>query len=186
MENLKGLKVAVLATDGFEESELLEPVRALREANAEVTILSPKTGEIQGVKHLQMGQRIKVDKKLTEGMGEYFDAVLLPGGAVNADQLRVEPAVKSFLQSMEKAKKPIAAICHAPWALISAGIVKGRTLTSYFTIQDDIQNAGALWRDEEVVSDGNWVTSRQPKDIPAFTRELLKLFANAPRPSHAR
>src|SRR5207245_2217161 len=139
--------VAVLATDGFEESELTEPVRALRNAGASVTIVALKPGEIQGVKHHDKGKKVHVDRVIGDVTADEFDGALLPGGALNADAMRVVPEVLTFLKSMQKTDKPIAAICHAPWELISAGLVRGRTLTSYHTIRDDITNAGGTWFD---------------------------------------
>ena len=177
MADLTGLRVAVLATDGFEEAELTAPVQALKDAGAEVTIISLKPGEIQGFRHDIKGVKVKADRTVKDIKADEFDAVQLPGGGLNADAMRMVPEVQSFLRAMQEAGKPIAAICHAPWELISAGLVRGRTLTSYYTIQDDIRNAGGNWVDEEVVEDGNWVTSRQPKDIPAFNRAMVKLFA---------
>jgi protease I len=186
MSELNGFRVAVLATDGFEEPELTEPVKALREAGARVTTLSPMTGEIQGVRHdIDKTIKVKVDRALKDARAEQFDGVLLPGGALNADALRMVPEVLAFLRAMQEAGKPFAVIGHAPWELVSAGLVRGRTLTSYHTIQDDIRNAGGHWVDREVVEDGNWVTSRQPSDIPAFNRALLRLFARSQVSSHA-
>jgi protease I len=177
MTDLSGVRVAVLATDGFEESELTEPVKALKEAGARVTVISPKAGEIQGVKHQEKGKKVKVDQTIADSRPEDFDAVELPGGTLNADALRAEPDVQKFLKAIESAGKPIAVICHGSWSLISAGLVRGRTLTSYHTIQDDVRNAGGNWVDKEVVEDRNWVSSRQPADIPAFNRAMLKLFS---------
>jgi protease I len=177
---LDGLRVAVLATDGFEEPELTEPVKALHEAGAQVTILSPKGGEIQGVRHdIDKTIKVKVDGTVHGARAEEFDAVLLPGGALNADAMRMVPEVQAFLRAMQGAGKPFAVICHAPWELVSAGLVRGRTLTGYHTIQDDVRNAGGHWVDREVVEDGNWVTSRQPSDIPAFNRAMLRLFSRS-------
>lgn len=177
MANLSNLRVAVLATDGFEEAELTEPVKALQAAGAKVEILSNKKGEIQAFRHHEKGSTVSVDRLLDDAQPDEYDAVLLPGGALNTDTLRVEPKVKSFLQQMQQTGKPFAIICHAAWELISANLVQGRTLTSYYTIQDDVRNAGGNWVDQEVVIDQNWVTSRQPDDIPAFNQALLKLFA---------
>jgi protease I len=180
MAKLTNFRVAVLATDGFEDSELLEPVKALQNAGARVTILSLKPGQIQGVRHdLDKTVRVNVDRTLGDVRAEEFDAVHLPGGTVNADSLRRVPEVQAFLRAMQRAGKPIAAICHAPWELVSAGLVRGRTLTSYHTFQDDIRNAGGCWGDHEVVEDGNWVTSRQPGDLPAFIRAMVNLFARS-------
>jgi len=176
-KQLHGLRVAILATNGFEEAELFEPRKALDEAGARTAVIAPKSGKIQGMKHDEKSQSVAVDSTLDKANPADFDAVLLPGGALNADALRVEPAAQKFIQEMDRAKKPIAFICHAPWLLVSAGLTKGRTLTSYHTIQDDLRNAGAKWLDKEVVRDGNWVSSRQPTDIPAFNREMLALLA---------
>jgi protease I len=185
MSELSGFRVAVLATDGFEEPELTEPVKALREAGARVTILSPRTGEIQGVRHdIDKTIKVKVDRALQGVSAEDFDGVLLPGGALNADAMRMIPEVQEFLRAMQDADKPFGVICHAPWELVSAGLVRGRTLTSYHTLQDDIRNAGGRWVDREVVEDGNWVSSRQPADLPAFNQALLKLFARSAAASH--
>lgn len=177
MTNLSNLRVAVLVTDGFEEAELTEPVKALKQAGATVEVISPKAKHVQGFQHHDKGSVVNVDRPLKDAQPSEYDAVLLPGGALNADDLRTEPQVKAFLQQMQQAGKPFAVICHAPWELISADLVQGRTLTSYHTIQDDIQNAGGKWLDRDVVVDQNWVTSRQPDDIPAFNREMLSLFA---------
>jgi deglycase len=184
MPNLTDLRVAVIATDGFEEPELTEPVKALKDAGAQVTIVSPAPGQIQGVRNdLNKTVKVTVDRTLRDVSAEDFDAVQLPGGAVNADRMRAVPEVHAFLRAMQDAGKPIAVICHAPWELVSTGLVRGRTLTSYHTIQDDIRNAGGNWLDREVVEDGNWVTSRQPGDLPAFNRAMLELFSRSPAPS---
>jgi protease I len=171
------MRVAVLSTDGVEDAELREPRKALEEAGAKTTLFSPKEGSIQSFKHHDKADTFKVDKSLTQADPTQFDAVLLPGGALNADTLRVQPHAQEFVREMDRQGKPIAFICHAPWLLVSAGCVRGRTMTSYHTIQDDLRNAGANWRDEEVVRDRNWVSSRQPSDIPAFNREMIELFA---------
>jgi protease I len=180
VSKLTDFRVAVLASDGFEESELTEPVKALRDVGAQVTILSIKRGQIQGVRHdIDKTMKVNVDRAIRDVSTEEFDAVHLPGGTVNADSMRMVPEVQAFLRAMQDAGKPIAAICHAPWELVSAGLVHGRTLTSYNTIQDDIRNAGGDWVDREVVEDGNWVTSRQPGDLPAFNRAMLNLFSRS-------
>jgi protease I len=185
MSELNGFRVAVLATDGFEEPELTEPVKALREAGAHVTIVSLRGGEIQAVRHdIDKTIKVKVDRTLEEVRPEEFDAVHLPGGTVNADAMRMVSQVQEFLQAFQEAGKPIAAICHAPWELVSADLVRGRKLTSYHTIQDDIRNAGGHWLDREVVEDGNWVTSRQPTDIPAFNRAMIRSFSRSLAASH--
>jgi protease I len=176
-KQLNGLRVAILATDGFEEAELLEPRKALDAAGAKTTVIAPKSGKIQGMKHDEKSGKVAVDATFDNANPADFDAVLLPGGALNADALRVVRPAQQFVQEANNAHKPIAFICHAPWLLVSAGLTKGRTLTSYHTIQDDLRNAGAKWVDKEVVRDGNFVSSRQPTDIPAFNREMISLFS---------
>ena len=186
MSQLTDFRVAVIATDGVEESELIEPAKALKDAGAAVTIVSLTPGQIQGVRHdLERTVKIKVDRTIGNVRAEDFDAVHLPGGTVNADSLRMVPEVQAFLQAMQEAGKPFAAICHAPWELVSAGLVRGRTLTSYHSVQDDIRNAGGNWVDREVVEDGNWVTSRQPDDLPAFNRAMISMFSQSYRAAHA-
>jgi len=179
MEHLSNLKVAVLATDGFEEFELTQPVKALREARAQVHLISLNKGKIQAFRHHEMSIKVDVDRSLDEARPEDYHALLLPGGALNADRLRTEPKVQDFLRAMQEAGRPMAVICHAPWLLVSAGLVRGRKLTSYHTLQDDIRNAGGEWVNQEVVVDGNWVTSRKQSDLPAFIREMEKLFEQA-------
>ena len=173
---LNGYRVAILATDLFEEAELVEPRKVLEESGAKTFVVSPKSGEIQAVKHFDKAQKVKVDITLDQAKPEDFDAVLLPGGAMNADALRMEKRAQEFVQRMDHAGKPIAVICHGPWLLISSGLVRGRHMTSYFTIQDDLKNAGAKWTDGACVRDRNWVSSRQPADIPQFNREMIDLF----------
>jgi protease I len=171
------MRVAIFATDGVEEAELRDPRKALDQAGAKTTLFAPKAGKIQALKHMDKSNQYDVDRTLAEADPEQFDAVLLPGGALNADTLRVHPRVQEFLREMDRQSKPIAVICHAPWLLVSAGCVRGRTMTSYHTIQDDIRNAGGKWQDQEVVRDKNWVSSRQPSDIPAFNRAMIELFS---------
>ena len=175
--DIKGLRVAILAGDGVEEAELTEPRKALDDAGAKTTLISVKPGKIQAMKHDEKSKQYDVDATLADADAEEFDAVLLPGGALNADALRAVDEAQDFVREIDGAAKPIAVICHAPWLLISAELVKGRTLTSYHTIQDDVRNAGAEWVDKEVVRDKNWVSSRQPSDIPAFNREMISLFS---------
>jgi protease I len=179
MDELNNFRVAMLATDGFEETELTEPKRALESAGARVDVIAPKPDEIQAFRHHDKSITVPVDRTLDEVRPGEYDAVMLPGGALNADALRVEPKLKQFLRAMWESGRPFAAICHAPWELVSAGLAEGRRLTSYHTIQDDLKNAGADWVDEEVVVDGQLVTSRQPDDLPAFNREMLRVFAKA-------
>ncbi len=179
MTDVQGMKVAILVTDDFEQAELLEPREALEEAGAHTKVISPHKGEIQGVKHDVKADRVKVDMLLNEANPDEFDAVLLPGGALNADALRVEKKAQEFVRKIDQAGKPLAVICHGPWLLVSAGLVRGRKMTSYHTIQDDLRNAGANWEDSECVRDRNWVSSRQPSDIPVFNREMIELFASS-------
>jgi protease I len=178
MTDLSSKRVAVLATDYFEEAELTEPVKALKEAGARVDIIAPKSGEIKGLKHVDPGQAVKVDKTLDEANPDDYDALVLPGGAINADHLRMEEKARDFvIKIMDEEEKPTAVICHAPWVLISAHLARGKKLTSFFTIQDDMRNAGADWMDEEVVIDGNLITSRNPDDLPAFNKALIDALA---------
>ena len=176
---LEGYRVAILATNGFEEAELLEPRKALDEAGAITTVVAPAGGKVQGMKHSEKGQEVAVDATFGQASADDFDAALLPGGVVNADNLRVVAEAQNFVKSLDAAKKPIAVICHGPWLLVSAGLTKGRHLTSYHTLVDDLRNAGARWSDEEVVRDGNWVSSRKPADLPAFNKEMIRLFSES-------
>ncbi len=168
------LRVAVVATDGFEEAELTEPVKALRDAGAKVDIIAPHSGSIQAFKHHDKSITVPVDRTLDTANPEDYLAVVLPGGALNADEIRRDAKMQTFVQAMDRAHKPVAVICHAPWELVSAGLARGRTMTSWPSIQDDIRNAGGTWVDREVVVDGNLITSRKPDDLPAFNRELLQ------------
>jgi len=177
--DISGVRIAILATDGVEEVELTEPRKAFDEAGAQTVLISVKPGKIQSMKHDEKSKKYKVDATFENSDPEAFDAVLLPGGALNADALRVVSSAQDFVRSMNDAGKPIAFICHAPWLLISADLVDGRTLSGYHTIQDDIRNAGGEWEDEEVVRDENWVSSREPSDIPAFNREMIALFGES-------
>jgi protease I len=156
---------------------LREPREALDKAGAKTTVIAPKQGSIQSFKHFDKADQVKVDAVFGDADPKEFDAVLLPGGALNADTLRVQPRAQEFVREIDRQGKPIAVICHAPWLLISAGLVKGRTMTSYHTIRDDVRNAGGKWQDEEVVRDRNWVSSRQPSDIPAFNQAMIELFS---------
>jgi protease I len=178
-QNLKGVRVAILATDGFEQSELLEPRRALDEAGARTEVVSLKSGEIKGWNHKEWGETVAIDKTVDSVDAQNYDALLLPGGVMNPDSLRMDAKAVAFVKAFFDAKKPVGAICHGPWMLIEAGAVKGRTLTSWPSLKTDIQNAGGRWVDQEAAVDGNLVTSRNPKDIPAFNREIAKLFATA-------
>jgi protease I len=176
-QNLDGLKVAILVTDGFEQVELTEPKKALEEAGAETQIVSPKKGEVEGWKHFDAGDKFTVDVALDEADAGNYDALLLPGGVANPDQLRMNPKAVAFVKAFFDAGKPIAAICHGPWTLIDAGAVEGRTLTSWPSLKTDLRNAGAEWVDEEVVVDNGLVTSLKPQDIPAFNQKMIEEFA---------
>jgi protease I len=175
-KTLQDVRVAIVATDGFEQAELMEPRKPLEEAGARTSVISPKAGTIQGFKHDEKADKVHVDLTLASAKASDFDAVLLPGGALNADALRIEPKAQEFVREIDQAKKPIAVICHGPWLLVSAKLTKGRKLTSYHTIQEDIRNAGAEWTDQAVVTDRNWISSRQPADIPAFNRAIIDLL----------
>jgi protease I len=174
---LEGKKVAILATNGFEQSELFEPKKALEEAGAEVSIISLETGEIKGWNKDDWGKSISVDQTVDKANAADFDALQLPGGVMNPDQLRVNDKAVSFVKAFFDAGKPVAAICHAPWTLINAGVVEGREMTSYHTIRKDLENAGAKWIDKEVVVDNGLVTSRKPEDIPAFNKKMIEEIA---------
>lgn len=176
---LTGIRVAILATDGFEQSELLEPRRSLEEAGALTEVVSLKDGTIQGWNHDEQGDSVEVDTTLESVDVKDYDALLLPGGVMNPDALRMDSTAVAFVKAFFDARKPVAAICHGPWTVIEAGAVRGRTLTSWPSLKTDIKNAGGTWVDQEVVVDGNLVTSRNPKDIPVFNREVAKLFATA-------
>lgn len=176
MAGISGKKVAILATDLTEEAEIVEPKKALDAAGATTVVIAPHAGEIQLVQHDKKTGTLPVDQTLAEADPMDFDAVLLPGGAMNADALRVEQEAQEFVRTFDEAGKPMAVICHAPWLLVSAGLAKGRKLTSYHTIADDIRNAGADWSDQEVVVDGNLVTSRQPDDVPAFNAAFMEML----------
>jgi len=176
--DLKGIRLAILATDGVEQAELIEPRKFLEQQGVKTTLLTPKAAQIQAFQHMDKGEKLDAQGPIDGAKAGEYDAVLLPGGALNADKLRMNEEALRFVREMDQAKKPFAVICHAPWLLVSAGLVKGRHMTSYYTIQDDLRNAGADWKDQEVVRDGNWVTSRQPSDIPAFNRAVAELFGS--------
>lgn len=180
---LDGMRVAILVTNDFEQVELVEPKKALEQVGAKTMIIAPEPGQVQGMNHDIKADTFKVDTTLDQANPDDFDAILLPGGALNADALRIERKAQAFVEKMNRADKPLAIICHAPWLLVSARLVIGRTLTSYHTIQDDIRNAGGKWVDQEVVRDRNWVTSRSPKDIPAFNQAMIALFAERKSPA---
>jgi protease I len=184
-KTLNGLKVAILVTDGFEQVELLEPRKALDEAGAETRVVSPKDKEVRGWNFTEWGQTLPVDVKLDQARPDEFDALLLPGGVMNPDSLRLEPKAVAFVKAFFEARKPVASICHGPWSIIEAGHARGRKMTSWPSLKTDLKNAGAEWLDREALVDGNLLTSRKPDDIPAFNREMLRLFAEARVGAHA-
>lgn len=176
-QTLSGRKIAVLATDGFEQSELEKPVEALKTAGATVEVVSPKAGQIQGWEHQDKGQTVPVDRELSEANAQDYDGLVLPGGVINPDALRLEPQAIEFIRHFVLTKKPIAAICHGPWTLINAGGVEGKQMTSWPSLETDLKNAGAQWVDQEVVVDHGLVTSRKPDDLPAFCAKMIEEFA---------
>jgi protease I len=175
--NLSGKRVAILATDGFEQSELTEPLKALQKAGAQVEIVAPHDGAIQGMKHHDKGDKVKVDRTLDTARPEDYDALVLPGGVANPDQLRILPKAVAFARHFFSAKKPVAAICHGPWLLVEADVVRDREMTSWPSLKTDLKNAGARWVDREVVVDHGLVTSRKPDDLPAFCAKMIEEFA---------
>ncbi|HET9107993.1 MAG TPA: type 1 glutamine amidotransferase domain-containing protein [Steroidobacteraceae bacterium] len=181
MATLSGMKVAILAAEGFEQAELTQPRKALQDAGAEALVVSPAKGEVQGWKHFDKGERVKVDVPLEQADAADFDALMLPGGVANPDQLRTMPQAVQFVRAFFEAGKPVAAICHGPWTLIEAGVVRGRTLTSWPSLKTDLVNAGAMWVDQEVCVDHGLVTSRKPADIPAFNQKMIAEFAGGRR-----
>jgi protease I len=175
--SLQNKKVAILVTDGFEQAELEGPLDALETAGATASIVSLKEGSIQGMQHMEKGKTFPVDITLEEADPENYDALVIPGGLYNPDTLRSTPEAVKFVRAFGEAGKPIAAICHGPWLLVEADLVRGRRVTSWPAIQTDLRNAGAHWVDEEVVVDNGMVTSRMPDDIPAFNRKMVEEIA---------
>jgi len=180
LANLTGKKVAILATDGFEQIELTRPWEALTRAGAKVEIVSPKAYEIQGFNHLEPGEMFAVDKRLDQAKADDYDALVIPGGVFNPDQLRTDDDATHFARAFIEADKPVAAICHAPWVLIDAEVVAGRVMTAVKPVRTDLANAGANVVDEEVVVDGHLITSRGPDDLPAFCDRLIRMVAGEP------
>lgn len=178
---LDNKNIAILATDGFEESELFEPKKALEDAGAKVNIVSLKSGDIKAWKKTDWGKSIHVDTLVGNADSEQFDALLIPGGVMNPDKLRNDKSAVDFVKSFVNAGKPIASICHGPQVLIETGITKGKTLTSWASLKTDLTNSGATWVDREVVVDKNLITSRCPEDIPAFNKKMIESFAAAPK-----
>jgi protease I len=177
-QQLSGTTVAFLvAAEGIEQVELTGPWKAVQEAGGTPKLLSPETGQVQAFNHLDKGDTFDVDEAVTDADPGSYDALVLPGGVANPDALRTDKGAVDFVRTFVESGKPVAAICHAPWSLIEAGVLQGRTLTSWPSLQTDIRNAGGTWVDEEVVVDGNLVTSRKPDDIPAFNARLIELLA---------
>lgn len=176
-DKLSNKRVAILVDNGFEEVEMTEPRKALDEAGAETVLISPQQDQVRAWRHPNWGDEYSVDQSLTEVRADDFDGLLLPGGVMNPDNLRLEPRAAEFVRAMFEAGKPIAAICHGPWMLVEADTVRGRTLTSWPSLQTDIRNAGGTWVDREVVTDNGMVTSRRPDDIPAFNAKMIEEFA---------
>lgn len=174
---LNGFRVAILATDGFEQSELLEPRKALDATGATTEVISPKNGDIRGWNHREWGESVRVDQAVRNADPKEYDALVLPGGVMNPDALRMQSQAVSFVRSFFEADKPVAAICHGPWTIIETGAARGHRMTSWPSLRTDITNAGAEWVDQEVVVDANLLTSRKPDDLPAFNREMIALFA---------
>jgi protease I len=183
---LSGKRVAVVATDGFEQVELTEPVKALKGAGAEVKVVAPKSGKIQGFNHHDKADLVPVDETLERASSDRFDALVLPGGVINPDALRLDPNAIAFIRHFVESGKPIAAICHGPWTLINAGGVKGKRMTSWPSLEADLKNAGATWVDEQVVTDHGLVTSRKPDDLPAFCRKMIEEFQEGRHAAHVQ
>jgi protease I len=176
-KKLDGLKVAILAADGFEQSELFEPKKALEAAGAATHIVSLESGEIKGWNEKDWGESIAVDVTIENADIVDYDALVLPGGVMNPDKLRMNERAVAFVRAFFDAGKPVGAICHAPWTLIEAGVVRGKTMTSWLSLKTDLENAGAKWVDQSVVTDNGLVTSRNPQDIPAFNEKIIEEFA---------
>jgi protease I len=183
---LQGKKIAILATDGFEQVELTEPKKALEAAGATVHVISPKPNQIKGWKFTDWGENTKVDRTLDEAKPSEYDGLVLPGGQINPDKLRIEPKAVAFVADFSNSGKPIGAICHGPWMLVEAGVLKKKTLTSWPSIRTDIRNAGGHWVDEEVVTDENLTTSRKPDDLPAFNERLIREFSGKQSQKHSQ
>jgi protease I len=171
--DLKGKKIAFLATDGFEQVELIEPRKALDDAGASTVVIAPKSGKIRGWKSTEWGDEVKVDKSLSDANPQDYDALVLPGGVISPDSLRIDPKAVNFVRQFVSSGKTVAAICHGPWTLLEAGVLSGKKVTSWLSLKTDLKNAGATWVDQEVVTDGQFITSRNPNDIPAFNRAII-------------
>ncbi len=178
-KQIPGKRVAILATDGFEQIELTSPKKSLEQAGATVDIISIKSGKIKGWDKTDWGKSIKVDRLVNDVHTTDYDALVLPGGQINPDKLRTDKNAVDFIRQFVESGKTVAAICHGPWGLVEAGVVKGRTVTSWPSVHTDLTNAGANWVDKEVVQDGNLITSRRPADIPAFNKTIISNLAKA-------
>ena len=185
-DQLQGKRIAIVASDGFEQSELFEPQKALKAAGATVEIIAPKSGKIQGMEHHNKGKKASVDRTIDAAKAEDYAALVLPGGVANPDALRADERVVDFVRHFFETKKPVAAICHGPWTLIEAQVAKGRTVTSWPSLKTDLKNAGANWVDREVVVDGHLVTSRKPDDLPIFCAKMIEAFSGAESAADAR
>lgn len=183
---LKGKEIAILATDGFEQSELIEPRKALNNAGATTVVIAPKNGEIKGWNKKDWGQPVKVDMPLADANPNDFDALVLPGGVMNPDHLRMDPAAVNFVRQFVSTGRTVAAICHGPWTLVEADVLRNKTVTSWPSLKTDIKNAGATWVDQAVVTDGQFIFSRKPDDIPAFSKQIIEYVAHGvPEHAHA-
>ena len=176
---LEGMRVAILVAEGFEQSEMTEPKKALEQNGAQTAIVSPARGEVEGWKHFDKGDRFRVDVPLERANADEFDALVLPGGVANPDQLRMQPKAVQFIRAFFEAWKPVAVICHGPWTLIEANVVRGRKMTSWPSVKTDLINAGANWVDQDVVVDNGLISSRKPADLPAFNRAMVGEFSKA-------
>jgi protease I len=183
--SLAGKKIAILATDGFEQAELMDPRTALDHAGATTEVIAPKTGEIMGWDMKYWGDSVEVDRTLDQAKAQDYDALVLPGGVMNPDYLRMDPKAVNFVKEFVATGKPVAAICHGPWTLIEAGVVKGKTLTSWPSLKTDLKNAGANWVDKEVVTDGQFISSRKPDDLPAFNNAIIEAVGSGMRMKRA-
>jgi protease I len=184
--HLTGMRVAALVEHGFEQSELLEPRKALEDAGARVDVVSPVEGAVKGWRHGTWGEEVKVDCPLADAHTDDYDALLLPGGVFNPDRLRINERAVQFVKAFMVSNRPVAAICHGPWTLVEADVVRDRRVTSWPSLKTDLRNAGAIWVDGEVIEDRRLVTSRKPDDIPAFNRKMIEVFADSMRTRAAR
>lgn len=186
MENITGMKVAILIEDGFEQVEMVEPRKALDQAGAETSVVSPRSEHVRAWNFTEWGDNFPVDVALDRARPDDFDALLLPGGVINPDKLRMQPKAVAFAKAFFDAGKPVAAICHGPWTVIETGAARGRRIASWPSLKTDLRNAGAEWTDQEAVVDGNLVSSRKPDDIPAFNRAMIDVFSRSRVPSGTR